>query len=116
MSFRTILERLLAAPGAVAAAFLDPEGQPVEQVGDVEAIEVLAAYQSVWLTAMNRGAERMGISPLNEITLDLTKKRLVCSEVKDGYFLLVVLEPDGVPSMARSRLEDARLSLAAEIF
>jgi predicted regulator of Ras-like GTPase activity (Roadblock/LC7/MglB family) len=116
MSFRAILERLLAAPGAVAAAFLDPEGQPVEQVGDTEVIEVLAAYQSVWLTALNRGAERMGIAPLNEITLDLTRKRLVSCEVKDGYFLMVVLEPDGVPSVARAHLEDARLSLAAEIF
>lgn len=115
MSFEEPLRRFLAVPGALGAAFLDPQGETIAQVGNPEAVELLGAYQSVWLAELSRAARRSGLGELLELAIDLTERRIVSTEVKDGYFVLVVLEPRGLLAPVRARLEDVRRSLAAEI-
>jgi predicted regulator of Ras-like GTPase activity (Roadblock/LC7/MglB family) len=115
MNFNGILSTLLDVPGALGAAFIDPQGQTVAQLGSPEATEVLGAYQSVWLGELGRLAERTGLGAVSDLSLDFEGKRVLSAQVKSGYFLLVVFDPTGLSSVARARLDDVRRSLAAEV-
>ena len=115
MSFSGILSSLLDVPGALGAAFIDPQGQTVAQLGSPEATEVLGAYQSVWLGELGRVAERSGLGAVSDLSLDFEGKRVLSAQVKAGYFLLVVFDPTGLSTLARARLETIRESLAAEV-
>lgn len=115
MSFYDILSSLLTAPGALGAAFVDPQGQTVARAGDGAATEILGAYQSVWLGELGRASERAGLGAVSDLSIDFEQKRVLTAQVKAGYFLLVVFDAQGVTSMARARLDDVRGRLAAEI-
>jgi predicted regulator of Ras-like GTPase activity (Roadblock/LC7/MglB family) len=111
MSFADALEGLLDAPGALGAAFIDPQGEVIARVGDDGATEVLGAYQSVWMGELRRAAERAALGEISDLTFEFEKRRIV----KAGYFVLVVFDAAGQMHMARPRLAAARLRLAAEI-
>lgn len=115
MTFESVLGRFLGAPGAVGAAFLDPQGQTIALAGAAESLEMLGAYQSVWLAEMARASRRAGLGELAELELDFGGRRVLSAEVKDGYFVLVLLEADGLAAPVRARLDEARRELAAEI-
>jgi len=115
MSLASILEEILVAPGALGAAFLDPQGEMIAHVGDTEFIDILAAYQSVWLGELGRAATNASLGTVTDLSMDFSTRRVLAGDVKDGYFVLVVLDALGVTSLARVRLADARVSLAAEI-
>ena len=115
MSFVPVLDRLLKAPGALGAAFLDPQGQTIAEVGSTEVTEVMSAFQSVWLGELTRVAQRSELGKLESLAFDFDSRRVLTSEVKYGYFLLVVFDRSGITSMVRSRLEDVRQQLATEI-
>lgn len=114
MSLDSHLSRFLTVPGAIAAAFLDPQGAPVAQVGNTEAIEVLAAFQSVWLGDLARAASRAGLPEVDELLIDFEERRVLAAVVVEGYFLLVVLERDGLAARARALLPEIREQLVAE--
>ena len=115
MSLDGILSNLLHAPGAAGAAFLDPQGQVIAHAGLESELDVLGAYQSVWLNELTRASERSGLGTLRDIVLEFGTLKVLASEVKDGYFLLVLLDRSGVSAMVRARLDEARSALAAEI-
>jgi predicted regulator of Ras-like GTPase activity (Roadblock/LC7/MglB family) len=115
VSFEAILESLLDSPGALGAAFLDPQGEVIGRAGDEAATEVLGAYQSVWLGELGRAADRAGLGPIADLVLEFEGRKVLASPVKAGFFLLVVFEPDGRASIAKSRLEDVRNRLATEV-
>lgn len=115
MSLETILTGILATPGALGAAFLDPQGEVVARAGDAGATEVLGAYQSVWLAELGRAAERAGLGAISELALDFDGKKVLTAPVKAGFFLLVVLAPGGRPSVVRAGMDAARERLASEV-
>ncbi|MGA7993184.1 MAG: roadblock/LC7 domain-containing protein [Thermoanaerobaculia bacterium] len=115
MSFETILSSLLESPGALGAAFLDPQGEVIARAGDEAATEVLGAYQSVWLAELTRAADRAGLGSISELALDFEGRKVLTAPVKAGFFLLVVLSPEGRPSVVRGRMEESRDLLAAEV-
>ncbi len=115
MSLETILTSLLEAPGALGAAFLDPQGEVVARAGDEGATEVLGAYQSVWLAELGRAADRAGLGSISELALEFDGKRVLTVPVKAGFFLLVVLSPDGRPSVVRAGMDAVRERLASEV-
>ncbi len=115
MSFETILSSLLDSPGALGAAFLDPQGEVIARAGDEAATEVLGAYQSVWLAELGRAADRAGLGTISELALEFEGRKVLTAPVKAGFFLLVVLSPDGRPSVVRARIEDVRDRLASEV-
>ncbi len=115
MSFETILSGLLEAPGALGAAFLDPQGEVVARAGDETATDVLGAYQSVWLAELGRAADRAGLGPISDLALEFEGRRVLTAPVKAGFFLLVVLAPAARPTLVRNRIEEARQRLASEV-
>jgi predicted regulator of Ras-like GTPase activity (Roadblock/LC7/MglB family) len=115
VSFADVLGGLGGAPGARGAAFLDPQGQMVAASGDDAALETFGAYQSVWLGELGRAAGRAGLGELSEVTMDFAGARVLAAEVKDGYFLVVLLDRGGLLAPVRARLDDARERLAAEL-
>ena len=115
MSFETILSSLLESPGALGAAFLDPQGEVIARAGDEAATEVLGAYQSVWLAELGRAAERSGLGPVSSLALEFDGKKVLSAPVKAGFFLLVVLSPGGRPSVVKGAMEAARERLASEV-
>lgn len=115
MSFETILSSLLESPGALGAAFLDPQGEVIARAGDQAATEILGAYQSVWLAELGRAAERSGLGPVSGLALEFDGRKVLTAPVKAGFFLLVVLSPDGRPSVVKAGMERARERLASEV-
>ena len=115
MSFEDLLRPVLAAPGARAVAFLDPQGEAIASLGDRELLETIGAYQSVWTTELARAAMGGGLGEVAEIEFDFDAGRVLATVVRDGYFLLALFGRDGVPSVARPHLAAARTRLAAEI-
>ena len=115
MAFQEVLGALLAAPGARGAAFLDPQGQAIAAAGDHEALETLTAYQSVWVGELRRAAERAGLGAVEDVTMDFETARVLTAQVKDGYFLFLVVDRDGLLAPVRARLGVAREALAHEI-
>ena len=115
MSFADALDGLLGAPGALGAAFLDPQGAIIARVGDESATEVLGAYQSVWLGVLRRAAERSGLGEISDLSFQFASRRVLTAHVKAGYFILVVFDQGGQPHAVRPRLDEARARLVAEI-
>lgn len=115
MSFDDILRPVLAAPGAKAVAFLDPQGQEIASVGEQTLLETLGAYHSVWTTDLARAAGEGGLGEVTETDFDFEAGRVVATPVKDGYFVLTLFARDGIPSVARRALALACERLTAEI-
>jgi predicted regulator of Ras-like GTPase activity (Roadblock/LC7/MglB family) len=115
MRFADALEGLLDVPGALGAAFIDPQGEIIARVGGKSATEVLGAYQSVWLGELRRAAERSGLGEISDLSFQFENQRILTSHVKAGYFVLVVFDGGGQPHAARPRLDEARARLVAEI-
>jgi predicted regulator of Ras-like GTPase activity (Roadblock/LC7/MglB family) len=115
MSFGDALEGLLGAPGALGAAFIDPQGAIIARVGEESATEVLAAYQSVWLGELRRTAERSGLGEISDLSFQFASRRVLTIHVKAGYFVLVVFDQNGQLHVVGPRLDEARARLTAEI-
>ena len=115
LTFEEILEPLLEAPGAIVAAFVDAQGDSIATAGDSLALEVIGAFQPVWTSLIAGAADRGGFGPLEDVEIDLEERRLLVAAVTDGYYILVLFEKTGVPSVARARFGAARERLAVEI-
>lgn len=115
MNLEDALLPVLAAPGARAVAFLDPQGQEIASVGDRTLLETLGAYHSVWTTELGRAAAEGGLGEVAEVDFDFEAGRVLATPLKDGYFVLALFGREGVPSLARRALAAAREQLAAEI-
>lgn len=115
MKLEQILSPLLAAPGALAAALVDLQGETVARVGDEGVLEVLGAYESVWMAELRATVGPSGLGALREVSMDFSSRRVLAAEVGDGYFVLVVFDRAGVPSLSRKRLPAVRDLLRSEI-
>lgn len=113
--FSKILTPLLEAPGAVAAAFFDPQGQVIAQVGDRSAIEILGTYHSVWIAELVRSAEASGLGALRELAIDFGGRRADAALVSGRYYVVVVFTRDGIPATGRNALAEACRRLEVEI-
>jgi hypothetical protein len=113
--FSQILSPLLEAPGALAAAFFDPQGQVIAEVGDRSAIEVLGTYYSVWFAELSRAAEAGGLGELRELAIDFGDRRAVSAVVADRYYVVAVFPKEAFPAAGRDALAEASRLLAAEV-
>ncbi len=122
MSFRDILnEVLLTTGGAIGAVFLDSEGESVEvlsarplDTGDHE-LRVIGAYAGIFLSQLRRIAETTGLDTVRRYKLDFAATGIFCCDLRDGYYLVVLVDAAVVEGVAWQNLERCREALLGEM-
>jgi len=118
--FRDILaEALQTTGGAIGAAFLDSEGESVEVVSarpfdaDDHELRVIGAYAGIFLSQLRRVAESSGV--VQRYKIDFAASRIFCSDLKDGYYLVMVVDAGAAEGVVWQGLERCRAALLAEM-
>jgi roadblock/LC7 domain-containing protein len=107
------MDPLLRIPGVLAAAFFDPQGQLISHVGSRDEVEVLGAYQSVWLSALARSIS--GEGSVKQVNVEFEARKAMAVLVGESYYLAVVFASDSMPARGWSQIDQARKGLGAEI-
>ena len=122
MSFRDILADLLQTTrGAIGAAFLDSEGESVEVASarpfdtDDHELRVIGAYAGIFLSHQQRIAEATGSGSATRFKIDFAASTIFCSELGDGYYLVLIADSAAVEGTAWRALERCRAALLAEM-
>ena len=122
MGFRDILADLLQATrGAIGAAFLDSEGESVEVASarpfdtDDHELRVIGAYAGIFLSHLRRVAEATESGASRRFKIDFAATTIFCSDLGDGYYLVVVVDASAVEGTVWQALEQCRASLLAEM-
>jgi predicted regulator of Ras-like GTPase activity (Roadblock/LC7/MglB family) len=117
----TLRELLDNTPGALGAVFLDREGEAVElwteRVFDIGAdhLRAIGAYQGVYLSQLKRLCERTSVGRLQRFTIDFQNARVLSCDLKEGYYLVLVIEPTASEGIAWHHLEECRRKLISQL-
>lgn len=117
---RLILDELLVTThGALAAIFLDWEGETVELVCDRDLsdhnLRILGAYQSVFLTRLRTMCANAGAGEPRRYKVQFEEMSVMSYDIKDGYFIVLLADASFNEGMAWRRLERCREQLLAEM-
>ena len=122
MSFQAILRRFLqSTPRAIGAIFIDHEGESVdfwtERVFDIgpHGLRVIGAYQGIFRAQLRKLCEEMDAGRPLRLKMDFETTKVLTCDLKDGYYLVLVLETTTNEGLAWQRLEACRHRLLAEI-
>lgn len=118
--FRLILDELLATTGgAMAAIFLDWEGETVELVCDRDLndhdLRIIGAYQGIYLTRLRELCDRIDAGQPQRFKLEFEETKLLSYDLKDGYYAVLVLEGHANEGLAWRRLGECREKLLDEM-
>ncbi|HYH05944.1 MAG TPA: hypothetical protein VEK11_02685 [Thermoanaerobaculia bacterium] len=118
--FRLILDELLVTThGALAAIFLDWEGETVELACDRDLsdhhLRILGAYQGIFLTRLRAMCANVGAGEPRRFKIEFANKAVLSYDVKDGYFIVLLLDGSFNEGMAWRRLEKCVQRLLAEM-
>jgi predicted regulator of Ras-like GTPase activity (Roadblock/LC7/MglB family) len=120
--FETILRDLLATtPGAIGAIVLDKEGESVqfwaERVFDIgpDGLRAIGAYQGIYLAELRRICDRIGMGSPHRFTTEFARTKVLSWDLKDGYYVVVVIDGDANEGVAWHHLRSARQRLLAEL-
>lgn len=118
--FREMLHELLATTaGAVAVIFLDFEGETVDLVCDRDLsdhdLRVIGAYHGLYLTTLRESCSKLRIGTLHRFKLEFETMTFLCADLKDGYYLVLLLDDKGVEELAWQRLEKTKARVLAEM-
>ena len=122
--FDVILKELIdSVPGARGAVFCDPLGETVNAVGasgrtapheqDDFDLRVAGAQLATPLELAARDNEHVG--PILEATITGPRETLLVHLLKDGYYLVLCLEPRALSGLGRHRLRQVAARVDAEI-
>jgi hypothetical protein len=122
LPFEGILRHLLEnVPGSIGAVFLDREGESValwaERVFEIgpEGLRAIGAYQGIFLAELRRLCERTAAGRLLRVTIDFEHVKLLTCDLKDGYYLVLVMEHAASEGIAWRGLNACRERLVHEI-
>jgi predicted regulator of Ras-like GTPase activity (Roadblock/LC7/MglB family) len=117
--FHRSLNRMLAGvEGSIAAMFLDHEGEAVAVVGEAastDELKIIGAYHGIHVNQLQRLSGEMVLGEPRRFKVDLGKYRLLTATLKDGYYLVVVLERHANEGIAWRALAGCRDELLGEI-
>jgi predicted regulator of Ras-like GTPase activity (Roadblock/LC7/MglB family) len=120
--FRRILFDLLQAiDGSLGALFLDWEGECVEAIterpfdADDHDLRVIGAYQGIFRTQLRKLCEEIGAGHPLRLKMEFEKTKVLTCDLKDGYYLVLVVETQTIEGLAWQHLEACRQKLMAEI-
>lgn len=119
MPFQTILRECLSSvPGAVAALFLDHEGETVAMETDgcsLHDARVIGAYAGIFLTRMERIVGSLGQGATVRLKLEFDRASILTSVLRDGYYLVLVLGSESIEGIAWRRMDATREALLREM-
>lgn len=116
-SFAAILRRVVdSTPGAVAAVFVDEEGEAVDVAGEGETIDVMlaGAHLGVLLARFDAAHEKAGAGRVQELRLVATRAQYVTRPLGHGYHVTVMLEPVATIPKLVEALDEAAVQLRLE--
>ncbi len=122
MPFEPVLRRLLqSTPGAIGALFLDREGEAVQlwaerpfEIG-ADGLRAIGAYLGIFLGDARRICDRLSLGAPRQLTINFEHARVLGCNLKEGYYLVLLLAADGNEGIARERLEVCRRQLIEEL-
>lgn len=122
MAFQRILRRLLVSTnGALGAIFADFEGEAVEVVterpfeADDHDLRVVGAYQGIAMMRLKELCTRARIGTPKRFAIDFTTVHVLSCDLKDGYYVVLILDPTANEGLAWRQLEKCRDELIAEL-
>jgi predicted regulator of Ras-like GTPase activity (Roadblock/LC7/MglB family) len=122
VQFQEILGELLrTCAGSVGAIFLDHEGEAValrsERIFDIGeyGLKAIGAYSGMFLNNAQRITSNVEAGALHRLTLTFEHARVLSCPLKDGYYLVLVVDHDSNESLAWQRLAHCREQLLAEL-
>lgn len=116
MPYQAVLDRLLrVVPGLHAALLLDSEGEVVVEAGRrEERLRLIAAYQGIALGTARRSSSRAG-GALTYMHCRYAWGQVIARPLKDGYYLVLSLDPDGAAGLGLHHSEAARERLDRDL-
>lgn len=118
--FRLILDEMLVKThGALAALFVDYEGETVALTCDRDlsdhALRVLGAYQVVYFERLRAMCSRIGDGSPQRFKIEFGAMSVMSCDVKDGYYLVLLVDAGVNEGLAWRRLERCRERLLSEM-
>lgn len=118
--FRLILHELVATTtGALAAIFLDWEGETVEMVCEHDLndhdLRILGAYQGIFLTRLKALCAQVEAGEPRRFKVEFAENAVFSYDIKDGYFIVLLVDRSFNEGYAWRRLELCREKLIAEM-
>ena len=120
--FDAILRELLTSTsGAIGAIFLDREGEAVqfwsERVFDIgpDGLRAIGAYQGIYLAELQRICDRIEAGRPERFTIEFADTRILSCDLKEGYYLVLVIDRSANEGLAWHHLRSCRQRLLAEI-
>lgn len=118
--FRQILDELIVTTrGAQAALFLDWEGETVALACDHDLsdheLRILGAYQGIFLTRLREMSARVGAGEPQRFKIEFGQKSVLSYDMKDGYYLVMLVTSACNEGVAWRHLEHCRERLLAEM-
>lgn len=119
MPFHYFLTNLLAEfPAARGAIFVDPEGEAIEHVsrdGNFYQLKLEGAYHGIFLRRAAQLASLVGAGEMEGLILAGSGLQVVTTALKDGYYLVVVLDAGAPISSLRGPIIRTAAALNREI-
>jgi len=122
VAFQGILRQLLqTTPGAIGAVFLDQEGEAVdlwaERVFDIgpEGLRAIGAYEGIFLSDLKRLCDRIAAGKLVRLMIEFEHAKFLSCDLKEGYYLVLVIAGDSSEGIAWQRLGQCRVRLLEEL-
>ncbi len=118
--FRLILHELVVTTtGALAALFLDYEGETVELVCEHDLndheLRILGAYQGIFLMRLRAMCEQIEAGEPKRFKVEFEHTAVLSYDVKDGYYIVLLVDRGFNEGFAWRRLEACREKLLAEM-
>lgn len=117
-AFTPILRRIAnAAPTALAAAFVDAEGECIDYVSSIDPFEakVSAAHALVLMDALRAARKKLGLQEPIALSITGSDRELWARRVSDEYLLVVVLQPGADHLQVRAFLSVAGREFRDEV-
>ena len=112
MNFDEVVADLLErCPGARGAGIVDPDGIPVSVSSGHGDMEALGAEMAPILRGVDQAGREFQHGPLQQFSVFAEQAVVILTTISEGYFLLLVLDRQGLAGKGRflSRLVGERL-------
>ncbi|MCK4738872.1 MAG: hypothetical protein KAT46_02890 [Deltaproteobacteria bacterium] len=111
MPFKTILKELTTTMDAQGAIMLDWEGEAVDSFSSEETLELdaIGAHKGIILNLIQQAGKRVQrMGEINTIGITTEKARIAISVLKDGYYILLIMDKAHKKFMGKAFMESKK--------